>query len=414
MEEEYAIRVKNVNKSFKVFLDKRHTLTELMLFRASRRYENRKVLRDISFDVKKGEAVGLVGQNGCGKSTMLKLISRIMYPDSGGIEVKGRVSSLIELGAGFHQDMSGRENIYINASIFGLKRQEIDQRLPEIIAFSELEDYIDNPVRTYSSGMYMRLAFSVAINVNADILLVDEILAVGDAAFQAKCFNKLREIKSRGVTIIIVSHSLGQIEQFCERSIWIKDGAVEMIGPPAEVHPLYLDYMGKKGDVILDGSVPETAGRRWGSKAVEITEAYMQNSSGRRQSAYASGEDIDVVIKYKRNDAKLKTTVAGFGVFRNDNLQMYGSNTRIDRLPPVELEESGCICCHIRGNSLMQGEYMLDLALHSADEEPYDFWRGCMRFSVYTNTSDVGICRMEHAWSYAGLCAEHERGEGNG
>ncbi|MDO5112532.1 MAG: ABC transporter ATP-binding protein [Clostridia bacterium] len=414
MEQAYAIRVKDVQKKFKVFLDKRHTLTERLLFRASRQYEERHVLNGVSFDVRRGEAVGLVGQNGCGKSTMLKLISRIMYPDAGSVELNGRVSSLIELGAGFHQDMSGRENIYINASIFGLKKHEIDERLPEIIAFSELEDYIDNPVRTYSSGMYMRLAFSVAINVNADILLIDEILAVGDAAFQAKCFNKLREIKGRGVTIVIVSHSLGQIEQFCERSIWLKDGHVELIGPPGEVHPLYLDYMGKKGDVILDGSVPETAGRRWGSKAVEITAVYMQNAAGRRQTAYASGEAFDIVMTYRRNDPALQKTVAGFGVFRNDNLQMYGSNTRIDHLPQVELAAEGRICCHISGNSLMQGEYVLDVALHSEDEEPYDFWRGCLRFSVYAQASDVGLCRLTHAWAYAGAPEQNSGGQNNG
>ena len=201
---------------------KEANLKEKMLFWKRNRYEKRHVLNGISFNVKRGEAIGLVGKNGCGKSTTLKMLTKIIYPDSGTIEMRGRVSSLIELGAGFHPDMSGRENIYTNASIFGLTKKEIDARLDDIIAFSELEDFIDNPVRTYSSGMYMRLAFAVAINVDADILLIDEILAVGDANYQAKCFNKLREIKAEGTTIVIVSHSLGQIEQICDRSIWIK------------------------------------------------------------------------------------------------------------------------------------------------------------------------------------------------
>lgn len=213
---EIAIDVNNITKSFKVFLDKGSQLKERLLFRKRSRYEERKVLRGISFQVRKGEAIGLIGHNGCGKSTTLKLLTRIMYPDSGTITMNGRVSSLIELGAGFHPDMSGRENIYTNAAIFGLTKHEIDARLDKIVEFSELEEFIDNPVRTYSSGMYMRLAFSVAINVDADILLIDEILAVGDANFQAKCFNKLREIKSKGTTIVIVSHSLGQIEQICD------------------------------------------------------------------------------------------------------------------------------------------------------------------------------------------------------
>lgn len=196
MKAENAIEVHDIKKSFRVYLDKGRTLKELVLFSKRRKYEERQVLQGISFEVKKGEALGLIGHNGCGKSTTLKLLTRIMYPDSGTIEMRGRVSSLIELGAGFHPDMSGRQNIYTNASIFGLTRKEIDARVDNIIEFSELEAFIDNPVRTYSSGMYMRLAFAVAINVDADILLVDEILAVGDANFQAKCFNKLREIKA--------------------------------------------------------------------------------------------------------------------------------------------------------------------------------------------------------------------------
>ncbi len=173
MESEYAIEVKNITKKFKVYLDKGHTLKEKTLFQKRRRYEEREVLSGITFAIKKGEAVGLIGNNGCGKSTTLKLLTKIMYPDSGQIVMKGRVSSLIELGAGFHPDLSGRENIYINASIFGLTKKEIDKRMKDIILFSELEEFIDNPVRTYSSGMYMRLAFSVAINVDADILLID-------------------------------------------------------------------------------------------------------------------------------------------------------------------------------------------------------------------------------------------------
>lgn len=194
MKNDVVIEVKDVTKSFKIYTDKGKMLKEKILFRNRNRYEMRNVLKGISFEVKRGESIGLIGNNGCGKSTTLKLLSKIIYPNSGSIQIAGRVSSLIELGAGFHPDMSGRENIFINAAIFGLSRKETEKRLDSIIEFSELEEFIDNPVRTYSSGMYMRLAFSVAISVDADILLIDEILAVGDTNFQAKCFNKLREI----------------------------------------------------------------------------------------------------------------------------------------------------------------------------------------------------------------------------
>ena len=231
MQEGNSIEVTGVSKKFKVYYDKGNSLKERVLFWKRGRYEERWVLRDISFEIKKGEVIGLIGENGCGKSTMLKLLTRIMYPTKGQIEIKGRVSSLLELGAGFHPDMSGRENIYMNASIFGLTKREIDKRMEEIISFSELEAFLDNPIRTYSSGMYMRLAFSVAINVDADVLLIDEILGVGDMNFQKKCFDKLKEIKDKGTTIVIVSHSMEQLEQICERSLWIKDGMICEEGP---------------------------------------------------------------------------------------------------------------------------------------------------------------------------------------
>jgi ABC-2 type transport system ATP-binding protein len=248
---ETVIQVTDVEKNFKVFLDKAQSLKERLLFKNRSRHEVRQVLKGISLQAAAGEAIGLIGRNGCGKSTLLKLMTKIMYPDSGSIEMKGRVSSLLELGAGFHPDMSGRENIYMNASIFGLTKRETDRRIQTIIDFSELWEFMDNPVRTYSSGMYMRLAFAVAINVDADILLIDEILGVGDAAFQTKCFNKLKEIKSNGVTLVIVSHSLGQIEEICERSYWLRDGIIEKFGKPEEVHEKYNEYINNlyKGEI---------------------------------------------------------------------------------------------------------------------------------------------------------------------
>lgn len=234
------IEVRNVCKDYRVYHDKSCTLKERILFTQRSKYEKREALKDVSFTVYQGEAVGLVGLNGCGKSTMLKLIARIIYPTSGHIETRGRISSLIELGAGFHPDMTGRENIRINASIFGLTQREIQAKLDPIIEFSELGKAIDTPVRTYSSGMYMRLAFSVAVHVEADILLIDEILAVGDAGFQEKCFRRLAEIKASGTTIVMVSHSLGQIEEICERSIWLQSGQIQLMGEPKQVHSAYL------------------------------------------------------------------------------------------------------------------------------------------------------------------------------
>lgn len=235
-----AIEVAHVTKHFKVYYDKANTLKERLVFWNKSKVEKRTVLEDINLKIKKGESVALIGVNGSGKSTLLKLMTKIIYPSSGKIVTHGKLTSLLELGAGFHPDFTGRENIYFNASIFGLTAAEIDQRFDDIVAFSELGDFIDAPVRTYSSGMYMRLAFSVAINVNAEILLIDEILAVGDQHFQEKCFAKLKELKDSGKTIVIVSHNLGAVEELCNRGIWIYDGKLKMDGDIKKVTEEYL------------------------------------------------------------------------------------------------------------------------------------------------------------------------------
>lgn len=239
--EEYSIIVENVYKTFNVYLDKANTIKEKLLFLFSRnKKQKREVLKGISLKIKKGEVVALIGTNGSGKSTLLKLLTKIIYPNKGKIETNGKLTSLLELGAGFHPDFSGRENIYFNASIFGLTKKEIDSRLEDIIEFSELKDFIDSPVRTYSSGMYMRLAFSVAINVDADILLIDEILSVGDEHFQNKCFEKMLELKKQGKTMVFVTHSLGTVKDFCDRSVWLSNGEIRMDGNSEEVIEEYL------------------------------------------------------------------------------------------------------------------------------------------------------------------------------
>ena len=241
---QYAIRVKNLYKSFKINTDKPRTLKERLVFSRKNKVERIEILKNINLDIEKGETVALIGTNGSGKSTLLKLMTKIIYPTKGNIIIKGKLTSLLELGAGFHPDFTGRENIYFNASIFGLTKQEIEKRINDIIEFSELGDFIDNPVRTYSSGMYMRLAFSVAINVDAEILLIDEILAVGDQHFQEKCFAKLHELKNSDKTIVIVTHSLDQVKKLCTRAVWIKDGHVELDDKPNKVIEKYLEICG--------------------------------------------------------------------------------------------------------------------------------------------------------------------------
>ena len=240
MKETTAIKVTNMTKTFKLYSDKANTMKERLVRGWKGKTEIRTVLKDINLEIKKGETVALIGVNGSGKSTLLKLMTKIIYPNKGKVKTYGKLTSLLELGAGFHPDFTGRENIYFNASIFGLTKDEIDKRLNDIIEFSELGEFIDSPVRTYSSGMYMRLAFSVAINVDAEILLIDEILAVGDQHFQDKCFAKLEELAKSDMTIVIVSHSLEPMKRLCNRAIWISNGEVREDGNCSKVIDDYL------------------------------------------------------------------------------------------------------------------------------------------------------------------------------
>ena len=414
MIQEYAIEVNNVTKRFRVYNDKGKTLKEIVLFSKRRKYEEREVLKGINFNVKKGEAVGIIGHNGCGKSTVLKLLSKIMYSDTGTIKMNGRVSSLIELGAGFHPDMSGRENIYINASIFGLTHRAIDKRLNNIIEFSELEEYIDNPVRTYSSGMYMRLAFSVAINVDADILLVDEILAVGDANFQSKCFEKLRRLKDEGTTIVIVSHSLSQIEQICDRSLWIHEGIVKEDGKPRDVHPKYMDYMGscrtsfnrdvRNSEVVIESKDKlgievwrEGKKIRWGNGQARIIKAEMYNNEGKITDTCRTGDSLTIKVHYEVLE-RVDNAVLGLGVFRSDGLSCYGTNTMLERAEKFALDKDGCYSIKFRKLELLPGEYFIDLTIEKDIGIPVDYYTRVLHLNIYSEIEDIGVCRLDHIW----------------
>ncbi len=428
MKPENAIEVKDVVKKFKIYFDKGHTLKEKTLFRGRRKYEERKVLNGISFEVKKGEAVGLVGSNGCGKSTTLKLLTKIMYPDSGQIEMCGRVSSLIELGAGFHPDMSGRENIYINASIFGLSKKEIDSRMEDIITFSGLRDYLDNPVRTYSSGMYMRLAFSVAINVDADILLIDEILAVGDANFQAKCFDKLREIQFHGTTIVIVAHDTSAIEGFCSKAVWINQGKIAAQGKAGEVVDAYLAFMnGKKIEELhkmeelhehkikdlhkeekrkkdrkeikqKEAKTNETEDtNHFGRMDIQIDRAEMINENGEAATIFQTGEYLKINIYYKVIKP-LTEYVFGVGIYNLNGETLYGNNTQLDHIRIPHTNNEGCVIFHLKNLPLLSGKYILNVGIVDTDGTPLDFYRNYCTFDVVSKDRSTGYFSIEHSW----------------
>lgn len=415
-----TIEVCSLKKGFKVFYDKGFQLKERFLFRNRNRYERREVLKGISFNVRRGEAVGLIGQNGCGKSTTLKIINRILYPDSGKVSVRGRVSSLIELGAGFHPDLSGLENIYTNASIFGLTKNEIDQRLEQIITFSELEKFIDNPVRTYSTGMYMRLAFSVAINVDADVLLIDEILGVGDASFQAKCFNKLMDIKKAGTTIVIVSHSLQQIEKICDRSIWIENGLIREAGKPSVVHENYKKSMEEQRQKRLKAEAEKTVtvdetqelpffccpdARRYGSHRMEFQDVALMTESGEVRNEFSREEKIVVSYKLFTKGLDEKINIA-FRITREDGILCFASD-----YVTMQVEETGRVTYLQIGNEeegriiidnrkqLLEGNYYLDMIVTREGAEVYDEICRAKAFRVKGRATGIGVCEMNVQWS---------------
>lgn len=389
MEQDVAIEVKNISKSFKVSYDRGKTIKDKLLFGRNSRSEELQVLKDVSFTVKKGEAVGLIGHNGCGKSTTLKLLTRIIYPDAGSIEIDGRVSSLLELGAGFHPDMSGRENIYTNASIFGLTKKEIDKRIDDIIAFSELEDFIDNPVRTYSSGMYMRLAFSVAINVNADILLIDEILAVGDSNFQYKCGQKMQEIKKQGTTIIIVSHSMGQIEELCDRTIWLNEGKIVEDDAPYFVHKDYLEYMAGMRKIRTDEE--KKAAQEAKDLDLAVTSVDCINSNREYQCFFDIGDDVGTIIHYQIK--KEQKGYARWSVIRSDNVVCYECDTK-----EITFKQKGIMELWLQDVKLLPGHYTINMECYTKDGNLISSIGGLCYFDIYTTTKEKGVCRIEHSW----------------
>jgi len=383
-------------------------------------------LKGVSFDVAKGKTFGIVGRNGSGKSTMLKLIAGIGKPTSGAVRVDGRVSALIELGAGFHPEISGRENVYINGLMLGLSRREIARRFDEIVRFAELEEFIDAPVKTYSSGMYMRLGFAVAINVDPDVLLVDEVLAVGDQSFTHKCLDKFAEFRRRGRTVLLVTHSLDLVTRFCDEALWLDAGVAKAQGDPKRVIDAYLMDVARaenqtlaqaEGPPLRDAASVRDAGAdlqvggpgdmfkaaegRWGSREAEITAVEMIGASGQPAHLFQSGERVDIRLHVRANQ-RVSDFAFGVGIFNGEGVCCYGTNTLIDGGVANELTGEGLVVFTIDGLNLVEGTYKLDVAVHRQDGVPYDYHRLLHTFRVKSRLKDVGIFRPPHRWSFSG------------
>jgi ABC-type polysaccharide/polyol phosphate transport system ATPase subunit len=434
-----AIELTNVSKVYRKYSGKQFaTLKSALLQRSILRdlqpSETFPALTDVSFSVAKGSTYGVIGRNGSGKSTALKLVAGITKPTSGTVHVEGRISALIELGAGFHPEISGRENVFINGIMLGLTKAQIRERFDEIVEFAELREFIDAPVKTYSSGMYMRLGFAVAIHVDPDVLLVDEVLAVGDEGFTHKCLDKFSEFRRRNKTILLVTHSLNLVERFCDAAIWIDEGRAMIHGDPKRVVGAYLSAVevseekllaqttaravedassaAGSGQEPLDGApaaaLPQdptsnmfqaTEGR-WGSREIEITEVAFVGADRQQSHVFHSGDPMTVVVRVQARHP-VDDFVFGIGIFNAEGVCCYGTNTYLEEMNPERLSGDAEARFAIDSLDLVEGTYKIDVAVHKRDGAPYDYHRLLYTFRVKSRIHDVGIYRPRHTWTFS-------------
>jgi ABC-type polysaccharide/polyol phosphate transport system ATPase subunit len=391
-------------------------------------------VRDVTFTVPAGRTLGVIGRNGSGKSTLLKLVAGITKPSAGHLTVRGRISALIELGAGFHPEISGRENVFINGIMLGLSKKEIARRFDEIVEFAELREFIDAPVKTYSSGMYMRLGFAVAIHVDPEVLLVDEVLAVGDEGFTHKCLDKFAEFKRRGKTILLVTHSLGLVERFCDEALWMDAGTMKAMGDPKRVVGAYITDVEASEEqqlaasdakaqesatavspdepaaaVLPDNPIETATGPadmfrategRWGSREIEISDVALVGPDGERGHVFHSGDPLDVRLRL-RAPIPIDDFVVGVGIFNAEGVCCYGTNTDLEQLKAERIHGDAEAVFSIESLDLVEGTYKLDVAVHKADGYPYDYHRLLYTFRVKSRTKDVGIYRPRHEWRFS-------------
>jgi len=437
-----AIELTHVSKLYRRYSGKQFaTLKSALLQRSILRdlqpSETFPALTDVSFQVVKGSTCGVIGRNGSGKSTALKLVAGITKPTSGTVRVDGRISALIELGAGFHPEISGRENVYINGIMLGLTKRQIQNRFDEIVDFAELREFIDAPVKTYSSGMYMRLGFAVAIHVDPDVLLVDEVLAVGDEGFTHKCLDKFAEFRRRGKTILLVTHSLNLVERFCDQALWLDGGHAMIHGDPKRVVGAYLTKVeegeeallasttaraveeashgqgeegqegrdGREGTLVDHPADPtsnmfQATEGRWGSRDVEITEVTFLDDAGQPSFVFHSGDPLSIRVKV-RAAQPTDDFVFGIGLFNADGVCCYGTNTYLEDMNPQRLSGDADATFAIDSLDLVEGTYKVDVAVHKRDGFPYDYHRLLYTFRVKSRVHDVGIYRPRHRWSFS-------------
>ena len=417
-----AISLQHVSKTYQLWGKRSQfaTLKSALLRRELKPSPEASVLalRDVSFEVARGEAFGIIGRNGSGKSTLLKLMSGILKPTSGRVAVAGRIAALIELGAGFHPEITGRENIFINGIMLGLSRREIESRFERIVEFSGIRDFIDQPVKTYSSGMYVRLGFAVAVHVDPDILLIDEVLSVGDEEFSAKCVAKIQEMKQRGVTLVFVTHQLDQVKNLCDRAVWLDRGVIAAAGDPMRCVDAYLQQVAtgervQVAQVEVAAPVEEEPDdeesrstdvleeERWGSGEIVLKRVALTDPAGNELVALGPGTpvtiDVDVEVREAQEDV-----VFGIGIYHADGTCVYGTNTDLEGLLADGIESNGRVRFVMPSLDLVAGTYRLDVAAHTKNGRAFDYRRGAIRFIVGSRIHDIGVYRPQHEWKFEG------------
>ena len=397
MNEQLAVEVINASKRFRLIKERNHSLKASVLRGRRTIAEEFWAFRDVSFDVKAGETFGIIGENGSGKSTMLKCLTKILRPDEGSVAVQGKISALLELGSGFHPELSGRENIFLNGAILGLSQRELRRRFDDIVAFAGIERFIDEPVKNYSSGMYVRLGFSVAINVDPDVLLLDEILAVGDEEFQRKCHEKFAELRDEGKTIVLVSHGLGAVENICERVAWFDHGRLRKVGDP---HEVIVEYTGQ---VHVDSRLDEEGRTRWGSGEAEVDKIELLDARGQPTTKLTSGDTAKFRLHY-RTERAIERPTFGVAIHTVAGNPVAGSTNRDGQCVPEKLEGEGWIemTWDVR---LVPGTYDVNVSLQDFNYlHTYDVRRKIFRFQVERgdNTEGYGVVQLGGRWQIPG------------
>lgn len=394
MTDEYAIKVKNVSKTFKLPHEKTTSIKSAFInfYKRKRTFEQQKVLNNITFNVKKGEFLGIIGRNGSGKSTLLKMLAGIYTPTKGDIVVNGQLTPFIELGVGFNMELTGRENVFLNGALLGFTRKEMTQMYDDIVEFAELEQFMDQRLKNYSSGMQVRLAFSIAIRAKSDILLIDEVLAVGDASFQQKCFEVFAELKKMGITIILVTHDMTSVLRFCDRAVLIDSGDIIKQGKPSEVADLYLELNYEATETYHAKNPPK---QKKDTNKPSIGDVHIRDKNNHKKSSYKSNEELTVTATYK-NSKKIPTHF-GLQIFNDADTYCFGTNTRIEGCQPTS-KSKGEVSVRLKLRLIPGNYYITFASMNDNATTVYNYKAKIAEFRIAKDTQLEGVVLLDHSW----------------